>query len=448
MPSSSGSESDPLNALVVDGQDGHIHQDSINTNDKKDRTPLPWRQLLIVYTIQFAEPITGCIIYPFINQFVRETGITRGDERSTGYFAGLIESTFFISEALTVVFWGMASDRFGRRPILVLGPLGLAVGMIGFGMSTQFWLLVAFRCLQGTFNGNIGVSKTVMGELTDKTNIADAFALMPVMWSIGTTLAPILGGLLSQPAIRWPETLGKITYLKNHPYFLPCFAAAMIAFLTYLGALVGLQETLPSAILRKKQRHLQSSPSPSTNLSVDNDVPNYGSNGATFRQNGPPPDLDDVMAKTERPPTPREILTRDVLSILINYGLLAFCDMSIQVLIPLMWSTSPEHGGLGFTPYMIGTTMGTFGVINAFIQITCLGAVIRYFGPRNVYIFGFSSYLVALSSLLLQVYFSRQVGGADWRVWIAIIVQLSMQSINYATYGNFRIISDRLGTLT
>ena len=68
------------------------------------------------------------------------------------------ESVFFIAEAMTVVFWGMASDRFGRRPILILGPLGLSIVMLGFGISTQFWSLVMFRCFQGVFNGNIGLS--------------------------------------------------------------------------------------------------------------------------------------------------------------------------------------------------------------------------------------------------------------------------------------------------
>ena len=58
-------------------------------NNKK-RTPLPWAQLSIVILIQFAEPITATVIYPFINQFVRETGITGGDERKTEYFAGMI----------------------------------------------------------------------------------------------------------------------------------------------------------------------------------------------------------------------------------------------------------------------------------------------------------------------------------------------------------------------
>ena len=52
----------------------------------------------------------------------------------------------------------MASDRVGRRSILIFGPLGLAITMLGFGASTQFWNLVMFRLFQGVFNGNMGSS--------------------------------------------------------------------------------------------------------------------------------------------------------------------------------------------------------------------------------------------------------------------------------------------------
>ena len=144
---------------------------------------MPWAQLLVVYLIQFSEPITATVIYPFINQFVRETGITGGDERKTGYYAGMIvrlvspflislvdsnlfqESTFFLAEAVTVVFWGMASDRFGRRPVLLFGPLGLSLVMVAFGMTTAFPWLVVFRFLQGVFNGNIGISYGLIRRL-------------------------------------------------------------------------------------------------------------------------------------------------------------------------------------------------------------------------------------------------------------------------------------------
>ncbi len=54
------------------------------------RTPLPLSQLFSVSLIQISEPITAICIFPFINQFIRETGITGGDEKKTGYYGGII----------------------------------------------------------------------------------------------------------------------------------------------------------------------------------------------------------------------------------------------------------------------------------------------------------------------------------------------------------------------
>ena len=62
---------------------------SLTVSDSK-RTPLPKLQIFILFLTLFSEPITALVIYPFINQFVRETGITQGDERKTGHYAGII----------------------------------------------------------------------------------------------------------------------------------------------------------------------------------------------------------------------------------------------------------------------------------------------------------------------------------------------------------------------
>ena len=66
------------------------------------------------------------------------------------------ESVFFLAECSTAVMWGFLSDRFGRRPVLLLGPLGLAFSMLSFGSSTTYALLVISRFCQGSFNGYIG----------------------------------------------------------------------------------------------------------------------------------------------------------------------------------------------------------------------------------------------------------------------------------------------------
>ena len=115
------------------------------------------------------------------------------------------ESLFFVTEAFTVLQWSRWSDTVGRRPILLMGLFGLSLSMISFGMSKSYWGLVirwgssAFphlmrlntvnsRCLAGLLNGNVGVIKSMMGELTDSSNIAQGMALMPVVWSTGATV--------------------------------------------------------------------------------------------------------------------------------------------------------------------------------------------------------------------------------------------------------------------
>ncbi|KAG5644648.1 hypothetical protein DXG03_008030 [Asterophora parasitica] len=395
---------------------------------KPKRTPLPRFQLFIVFLIQFAEPVTATVIYPFINQFVRDTGITRGDERKTGYYAGVIESAFFFAEALTVFQWGRMSDKFGRRPVLLLGPLGLSIFMLTFGLSNNFWSLVVSRCMQGVFNGNIGVSKSVMGEITDSTNIADAFALMPLNWSFGSTIGPILGGLLSQPAKTWPDLFGKILFFHQYPYFLPCAIAGLIAGVSGLIASIGLKETLPSAASQEKKRRAaaasSATPSATTGLLSGHDDPGY----AAVEVNVPEPN-------TEAPPPLRKLLVRPVLMTLLVHAFLAFTDMSVQVLQPLVYSTSISLGGLGFDPYHIGSIMGIWGVVNAVFQLTFLGRVIRRFGARNVQKFAMLSYAIVLTLYPFLSFFAQRAGKADGFVYAIIVVQLTCAMSNSAAYG-------------
>lgn len=67
------------------------------------------------------------------------------------------ESIFFLAESLTVYHMGRVSDLYGRKPILLIGPLGLSLAMLSFGLSQSFWGMVVTRAAMGVFNGNIGV---------------------------------------------------------------------------------------------------------------------------------------------------------------------------------------------------------------------------------------------------------------------------------------------------
>ncbi|KAJ7508276.1 major facilitator superfamily domain-containing protein [Mycena galericulata] len=377
------------------------------------RTPIPKFQLFILLLIQFAEPMTALVIYPFLVQFVRETGITDGDETKTGFYAGLLESSFFLAESLTVYQFGRLSDIYGRRPVLLLAPLGLGLAMLGFGLSRSFWMLLAFRCAQGAFNGNLGVSKTAMNEISDPSNVADIFSFMPLMWSMGSTTSPFMGGVLANPAAKWPETLGKIKLLRVHPYFLPCAVAASVALASFAFAFVGLRETLPSAVQPAKQRN-------------DDDA---SETDPLLPENAP-------LATANSPMVPplQELLTRPVCIALLNHALLCFCDMAWDSLIPLVYSTPIALGGLGLEPYDIGRIMGLCGFVNAIVQGVFGGRVIRYFGAQRIFIGAFCALTLAFMAYPLLNILARRAGRVDAAVILVLVCQLSCNLVLYFAF--------------
>lgn len=434
----------------------HDIDDNENDFEPEKPTPLPIIPLLSVFLIQLAEPVTSTVIYPFINQFVRETGITGGDEKKTGYYAGIIESAFFFAESLTVVQWGYLSDHYGRRPILLCGPLGLTLAMLAFGTSTTFWPLVVSRCLQGVFNGNIGVTKSAIAELTDSSNRGDAYAFIPLIWSFGTTTGPILGGVLSNAATRWPDTFGRIAYVKTHPYFLPCFVAAAFSFATFIIVCFALKETLPSLVAEEARRKHKNNTSDdilvstATSKLIDNGdgTHNYGTENTLSSRHSDLSGASTIVGSSKPACLSNEAdrkgfkaaLTRPILMTLVNHVFLTFLDMCHFVLVPLMYSTPIEFGGLGLDPFQIGVTLGTFGFANSIVQAKFLGRLIRRYGGRDVYRVGFSCILMCFGMYPIMRFFSQRAGGVDGFVVACIVIQLGFQMMIYMAYGSLQVV--------
>ena len=100
------------------------------------------------------------------------------DNEKLGYFAGIIAASYYLSQLFSSFFWGYLSDKVGRRPVLLVGvTLGsLSCGLFGF--SKWLWLAILSRFLFGLLNGNLGVTKSYLTEITDGSNRGRAFSII------------------------------------------------------------------------------------------------------------------------------------------------------------------------------------------------------------------------------------------------------------------------------
>ncbi|KAF8597739.1 MFS general substrate transporter [Ceratobasidium sp. AG-I] len=374
--------------------------------ERKPATPLP-KQLFVILFLCLAEPITCTVIYPFITELVSSLDITGGDDRKIGYYAGLIESIFFLTETCLILQYGRLSDTFGRRPVVLLGLFGLALSITSFGLAKSFIGLVLSRALSGALNGNAGVIKSIVCEITDESNRAQSFALLSVIWSSGSTLGPLIGGTLAHPSIHFPSIFGHPVWRRipfptqsgfwaEYPYFLPCFAAAGVAITAWCTALMFLRETLPA-----KRIHL-----------IRKATTEYGT--VTWEPETPP----------SPPPHPggiRAVLTPRVLWAIANFMLLALVDVAWVVLQPLVFATTPDLGGLGLSPQTIGFVLGAQGLLGGIFQVIAFGPAHERFGAVKV----LRAALVCYAGLFATFAGMVSVTGAWMWALIALHVLLS-----------------------
>ncbi|KAH9823200.1 major facilitator superfamily domain-containing protein [Melampsora americana] len=340
-----------------------ILENSINRNDEAETrsvTPLPVKQLLVLCLMRItAEPVSFTIIFPFINQMIEDLKVTP-DRTQVGSYAGLIESLFAVSQLCTVLFWGRLSDRIGRKPVLLSGLIGLSVGMVAFGVQWSFVGLILARSFAGAMNGNIAVIKSTLAELTDETNQARAFALLPLTYAIGIAIGPAIGGYTAKPAEQYPSLFSITGFFGRYPYFLPCFIAGSLNMLAVVVGIFFLDETLPTktpaALKRAAEERIQET---ETGIHI-------------------------APSEVTGSPSVMSLLKKPVLLVLLCFIFMAFENSAWNALVPLFSYTRIEDGGLGLSMNQIGTTLSSSGIVAVLVQTVLFPSLQRKYGTINL----------------------------------------------------------------
>ncbi|KAG1721342.1 major facilitator superfamily domain-containing protein [Suillus lakei] len=388
------------------------------------RTPLPWHQFSIILFLQLAEPLTSQVIAPFAPQLIRDIGITNGDETSVGYYVGLMYSLFFATQALTVLHWSRISDHIGRKPVILTGLFGLSISMYCFGLSRTFWGLVLSRALNGALNGNVGVIKSMMVDITDSTNLAQAYAFMPLAWSTGGTIGPLVGGLLSRPVEQFPDVFGHSQFLKNYPYFLACAVPATFSALAWVVTFLFLRETVHTRVtlghLLRGKYHEDMTPGPVT--------PTGSTESLSTEDTAQGANADD-----SKPLPLRSLLIPKVIIAAGNYAALSLLDIAFRDVQPLFFATPLELGGLGLDPPRIGNILAIYGVINGLFQIFFFADLHDRFGSKTIYSVAMAVGIPMIITFPILNTVAK-VQGLSLVVWAIVGLQLALSMILNLAY--------------
>lgn len=209
---------------------------SLRQERKAKITPLPLSQMIPMTIVIMNESICSTMLMPFIGPLV---AFLRGvPVNEAGYFSGAMIGMFMLGQVVSAKTWGRISDKYGRRFPLISGLFTSGLMMLGFGLSTNVWLLAVFRFFQGLFNGNVLVAKTMMADITDRTNQAGGFSFMSLCNAFGFLIGPGIGGLLYDPTkskiLAWAG-FDKHGFFATHPAFL----TSLVVFIyTIIGMLV------------------------------------------------------------------------------------------------------------------------------------------------------------------------------------------------------------------
>jgi len=144
------------------------------------------------------------------------------------FWYGAVTIVFAVANFFGSPILGRLSDRYGRRPVLLLGFSGLGLSFFVTGMATALWMLLLVRLFSGAMQSNIAVANAYVADITPPAERAQAFGKLGAMIGMGFILGPVLGGLLGGISLH-----------------LPFFVAGSLACVNWLYGYFVLPESLP-----------------------------------------------------------------------------------------------------------------------------------------------------------------------------------------------------------
>ncbi|MCF8486802.1 MAG: TCR/Tet family MFS transporter [Rhodobacteraceae bacterium] len=142
------------------------------------------------------------LIFPVMPDLIRE--VTGGDLSNAALWGGVLATSFAVMQFLFGPLLGSLSDRFGRRPVLLVSLIVMAADYIVMAVAHTIWLLLAARIVAGIAAATYSTATAYIADITPPDQRGARFGLIGAGFGIGFVLGPLIGGLLAGVDTRAP----------------------------------------------------------------------------------------------------------------------------------------------------------------------------------------------------------------------------------------------------
>ncbi|WP_181347617.1 MFS transporter [Thalassobacillus sp. CUG 92003] len=179
------------------------------------------RNLWIMWFANFFIAGSITMVLPFISLYIESLGNFTDAYVQT--WSGWVFGITFVTAFICSPIWGKIGDRYGRKNILIISALGLAVSVFMMGLATSVWQLFLLRLFMGVFTGFIPMSQALISTQTPKHIAGQVLGTLQTGSITGSLLGPLLGGVIA-------DTIG---YAATFQYV--SITVAISSVIVYLG---------------------------------------------------------------------------------------------------------------------------------------------------------------------------------------------------------------------
>jgi DHA1 family tetracycline resistance protein-like MFS transporter len=180
------------------------------------------KRMIQILIFVFIDVLGFSLILPLLPYYAEEFG-------ANATLIGFLAASNAVTQLIGAPIIGRLSDRYGRRPLLIVSILGTVASFLLLGFADSLWMLFLSRALDGLLGGNVSLARAYITDITGEEERASSMGKIGATFGLGFIFGPALGGVLS--------------YGGN--YARPAFIAAGLSLLNLIGVILWLPESLP-----------------------------------------------------------------------------------------------------------------------------------------------------------------------------------------------------------